>query len=94
MLIKAMSRLVDSDQKELLGLAFAARPEADDPAPALAFEWRLWLDADTQAWLRLDPEAYTVIGVKLDIVPQRLQPPLLSPWAHPAPPASRATPRP
>jgi len=54
----------------------------------------LWLDADTQAWLRLDPEAYTVIGVKLDIVPQHLQQPLLSPWAHPAPPASRATPSP
>jgi len=94
MLIKAMSRLVDSDQKELRGLAFAARPEADDSAPTLAFEWRLWVDGETQAWLKLNPEAYTVIGVKLDIVPQRLQQPLLSPWAHPAPPASRVTPSP
>jgi cyanophycinase len=86
MVVKAMTRLVDGDEAELLGLAFAGRPAADDPDPGLAFEWRLWLDASTTAWLQLRPVAYTVQAVRLDIVPGRLQLPLFTPLQPPAAP--------
>jgi cyanophycinase len=91
MVVKAMTRLVDGDQAELLGLAFAGRPAADDPDPGLAFEWRLWLDPSTTAWLQLRPVAYTVQGVRLDIVPGRLQLPLFTPLPPPA--AAQPSPR-
>lgn len=74
--VTAMKRLVDGDQRELRGLSFAAHPLSDDPAPDLAFEWRLWLDKDTRGWLLSSPEGYTLSGVRLDIVPVRLQRPL------------------
>lgn len=82
-IVNAMTRLLDGDQRELRGLAFsaqpAAHPGADDPAPDLAFEWRLWLDAGTRGWLVNNPDAYTLAGVRLDIVPVRLQRPLYRP---------------
>ena len=74
--VTAMTRLVDGDQRELRGLSFAAVAAAEDPAPNLAFEWRLWLDIDTQGWLVTSPEGYTLSGVRLDIVPVELQRPL------------------
>lgn len=74
--VTAMTRLVDGDQRELHGLSFAARPSTDDPAPDLAFEWRLWLDPDTRGWLITNPEGYTLSGVRLDITPVWLQRPL------------------
>lgn len=83
--VTAMKRLVDGDQRQLQGLAFSghpvAAPDAADPAPDLAFEWTLRLDAATRAWLVTSPEGYTVEGVKLDIVPVRLQRPLYAPLA-------------
>ena len=78
-IVNAMTRLVDGDQREQRGLAFAADPGANDPAPDLAFEWRLWLDAGTRGWLVHNPDAYTLAGVRLDIVPVRLQRPLYRP---------------
>jgi cyanophycinase len=78
-IVQALSRLVDSDQRESRGLAFAARPLADDPAPELGFEWRFWVDEGTRGWLRLQPAAYTLQGVRLDIVPVRMQRPLYTP---------------
>jgi cyanophycinase len=78
-IVTAMTRLVDGDQREQRGLAFAAAPSSDDPAPDLAFEWRLWLDPNTRGWLTLDPESTTLTGVRLDIVPVRLQRPLYKP---------------
>ncbi len=84
-IVTAMKRLVDGDQRQLQGLAFSGHPAgaapADDPDPDLAFEWTLRLDAATQAWLVTSPEGYTVEGVKLDIVPVRLQRPLFKPLA-------------
>jgi cyanophycinase len=78
-LVVAMQRLVDGDRTELLGLAFAARPTPDDPAPGLAFEWRLRADAATRGWLLTSPDAYTVSGVRFDIVPVLLPQPLIRP---------------
>jgi cyanophycinase len=86
-IVTAMKRLVDGDQRQLQGLAFSGHPvgpvEPDDPDPTLAFEWTLRLDAATRAWLVTSPEGYTVEGVKLDIVPVRLQRPLFRPLAAP-----------
>jgi cyanophycinase len=79
-LVVALQRLVDGDRTELLGLAFAARPTADDPAPALGFEWRLRADAATRGWLLTQPDAYTVSGVRFDIVPVLLPQPLIRPY--------------
>ena len=80
-LVQALAQLVDSDQREARGLAFAALPAADDPAPELGFEWRLWVDEGTRGWLTLQPTAVTVAGVRLDIVPVRVQRPLYVPLA-------------
>ncbi len=84
LLITSMARLVDSDQRELRGLSFAARPSANEPAPDLGFEWRLWVDADTRGWLTLQPEAYSLAGVRLDIQPVRITRPLYTPMLVPA----------
>ncbi len=81
--VTAMTRLVDGDQRELRGLSFAAIPKSDDPAPDLAFEWRLWLDEDTRGWLVTNPEGYTLSGVRLDIVPVQVQRPLYRPYTLP-----------
>jgi hypothetical protein len=73
------------DQQQ--GLAFSGHPagpaDPEDPDPTLAFEWTLCLDATTRAWLVTSPGGYTVDGVKLDIVPVRLQRPLFRPLAAP-----------
>lgn len=88
-IVTAMKRLVDGDQRQLQGLAFSGHPaggpgiDPEDPDPDLAFEWTLRLDAGTRAWLVTSPEGYTVEGVKLDIVPVRLQRPLFRPLAPP-----------
>ena len=68
---------------ELRGLSFAAIPKSDDPAPDLAFEWRLWLDEDSRGWLVTNPEGYTLSGVRLDIVPVQVQRPLYRPHTLP-----------
>jgi cyanophycinase len=78
-LVQAMARLVDSDQREGRGLAFEASPAKDDPAPELGFEWRFWVDAGTRGWLTLQPEAYSLAGVRLDIAPVRMARPLYTP---------------
>ncbi len=82
-LVQAMARLVDSDQRELRGLAFEARPAQGDPAPELGFEWRLWVDAGTRGWLTLQPEAYSLSGLRLDIAPVRMAQPLYTPLYTP-----------
>jgi cyanophycinase len=79
MLVAALQRMVDGDQPELFALALAARPADDDPDPTLAFEWRLWPDAHTRAWLLTDPDAYTISGVRFDIVPVAVTQPLTRP---------------
>lgn len=84
-IVRAMARLVDSDQRSVRGLAFAARPAEDDPAPDLGFEWRLSADGATRGWLLTGPESYTLAGVRLDIVPVRMTRPLYTPLV-PAPP--------
>ncbi len=85
MVVAAMTRLVDGDQRQLFGLAFAAQPAHDDPAPDIGFEWRWWLDDASRGWLLKNPERYTISGVRFDIVPVRLQRPLYQPLPKPVP---------
>jgi cyanophycinase len=79
MLVAALTRLVDGDQTELRGLAAAVHTNpagaAADPAPELGFEWRLWLDKNSSGWLTTSPEAYTISGVRFDIVPVQVRQP-------------------
>jgi cyanophycinase len=87
MLVAALMRLVDGDQTELRGLAAAVHTSAasalTDPAPELGFEWRLWLDKNSSAWLTTSPEAYTISGVRFDIVPVQVrQPPYQALQGH------------
>lgn len=91
LIVAAMARLVDSDQRELRALAFDWRPARDDAAPQIGFEWRFSIDEHTRGWLTTQPTAYTLAGVKLDIVPVRMQRPAYEP-VLPPPPAKKATP--
>jgi cyanophycinase len=83
-LVAAMARLVDSDQAELRGLAFNARPGADDARPSLGFEWRLHRAADTRGWADGDGRAGapTLHNVLLDVAPVRMASPLHTPWTR------------
>ncbi len=80
-LVQAMDRLLDSGRAELRGLSYAVRPAADDAAPDIGFEWRLWVDAGSAAW-RTDA-GNTLAGVRLDIAPVRMQRPLYLPLTVP-----------
>ncbi len=99
-LVRAMARLVDSDQRTLTALAFRAQPEASAGAGAgpnadAGFEWRFSVDAQTRGW-HAGGDAYTLVGVNLAIVPVRMARPLYTPWPGvPAPalaPAGPSTP--
>ncbi|WP_284615053.1 cyanophycinase [Aquabacterium humicola] len=80
----AMAQLLDSPERELRGLAFDARPPADDPQPALGFEFRLYKGADTLGWFTgsFGGEDYTVANLYLDVLPVRVQQPLHRPWTR------------
>jgi cyanophycinase len=77
MLVAALMRLVDGDQRELFGLSATLRSNdnADPADPKLGFEWRLWLDEATRGWLVTHPEGYTISGARLDIVPVQVRQP-------------------
>jgi cyanophycinase len=81
----AMAQLLDSAQPELRGLAFRARPRAGDPAPDLGFEFRLYKGAGTVGWFSgaLGGEDYTVLRVRLDVIPVRMSTPLFTPLLTP-----------
>jgi cyanophycinase len=83
-LANAMAQLLDSPARELRGLAFDARPAADDPQPALGFEFRLYKGADTLGWYTgsFGGEDYTVTNLYLDVLPVRVQQPLHQPWTR------------
>jgi cyanophycinase len=81
-LYTAMAGLVDSARQQALGLAFTALAAPDDPAPDLAFEWRLSKAADTAAWLPGPTGArdLSIANLRLDVRPVRLARPLTTPW--------------
>lgn len=80
-LLNAMARLIESAAPELRGLAFRARPRAEDPAPSLGFEFRLYKGPGTVGWYfgGQGSEDYTVLNVRLDVHPVRVATPLFTP---------------
>jgi cyanophycinase len=90
-IVHAMTRLVDSPEREARGLVFNGRAltgadagaDAQDDQPTLGFEFRLYKGADTLAWYTgaWGGEDYSVHRVYLDVTPVRMAQPLYRPWA-------------
>jgi cyanophycinase len=73
----ALVHLLDGPSDEVFGLAYRARPRADDPAPDLGFEFRLRRGPGLTGWL--GEGDCTVLGAYLDVVPVRAAMPLFTP---------------
>lgn len=82
----AMSRLIDSLQREVKGLAFDVLPRTNDPLAELGFLFRLYKGSDSLGWSteEFGGEQFTVTNLYLDISPVRLPMPLYGGWAGPA----------
>ncbi len=80
-IVRAMTRRLETNGGDVLGLAFAALPRRDDPDPDLGFEWRLHADAATHGF-RIQNDL-TLVGVLLDVLPVRLARPLYTPLTAP-----------
>jgi cyanophycinase len=81
-LYSAMVRLLEDADEEAFGLSFTALSAPDDPAPDLAFEWRLYQASDTMGW-QPDPTGasdLSIANVRLDVRAVRLARPLTTPW--------------
>lgn len=76
-IVQAMGQLIDSPHAELRGLAFKGRAGPQDPQPDVGFEFRLYKAADSLAWL--GPDDYTVLGLRLDVVPVQIHRPFYTP---------------
>ncbi|MCV2363900.1 cyanophycinase [Paucibacter sp. DJ1R-11] len=84
----AMAQLIDSPFPDLLGLAFAgprsvpasasaASATGSEPDSELGFEFRLYKGPDSLAWFTgtMGGEDYTVLNLRLDVLPVRVQQP-------------------
>ena len=82
-ILGAMVQLLDGPSPEVRGLAYRANPRPDDPAPDLGFEFRLSRAPGLMGWCcaPLGGEDYTVLGVRLEVVPVRVANPLFTPLA-------------
>jgi cyanophycinase len=80
---QAMCHLIDNTASEARGLAFEAAPAADDPAPQLGFEFRLYKDGDSRGWWTgvNGGEEYSVAHLRLDVAPVRVAQPLYRLWS-------------
>lgn len=76
-IVTAMAHLIDSPKPALLGLAFSGKPAADDPAPDLGFEFRLYKGEGSVGWYTgaMGGEDYTVLKVRLDVLPVTIKRP-------------------
>jgi cyanophycinase len=86
-IVHAMTRLVDSPDREVRGLVFNGRAlagaDVQDEQPTLGFEFRLYKGADTLAWFTSarGAEDYSVWRLRLDVSPVRMAQPLYRPWS-------------
>lgn len=76
-IVSAMQHLVDGRGSEVRGLSFDPQARADQPQADLGFEWRLTRSPDTRAWSVGD--AYSIDGVRVDVMPVRMARPLYTP---------------
>lgn len=71
--VDLMTKLIDSDQREAIGLTLGS---ADGEQPELGFEFRLSRTQDSIGYQSVASEAYSVYNVRLDIRPIVVQWPL------------------
>ena len=85
-LVTAMAHLIEGGLPEVRGLAYRARPRADDPAPELGFEFRLYPGPGMVGWFSAvrGAEDYTLLKVRLDVQPVRVAQPMAQPWPQTA----------
>jgi cyanophycinase len=78
----AMAFLIDSNQKEVRGLAFDPKAPANDAKADLGFSFRIYKGPGSLGWYsdELGADEYTVSNLLLDIVPVRMSRPLFTPW--------------
>jgi cyanophycinase len=78
----AMTYLIDSNRKEVRGLALDGLLKPGDPAAELGFLFRLYKGSDSFGWSteELGGEEFTVVNLYLDVTPVRLPQPLYSAW--------------
>jgi cyanophycinase len=84
--LRAMSFVVDGPTAEIRGLAYDARAEASAPRD-LGFEFRFYRGPDTAGWYAdvHGDDAYTIVNVRLDVVPVKVAQPLYQPLQNPQP---------
>jgi cyanophycinase len=80
-ILRGMTYALDGPQAEVRGLAFDARPDAQAPGD-LGFEFRFYRGPDTAGWFTsgFGDEAYTVVNVRLDVMPVKVAQPLYRAW--------------
>jgi cyanophycinase len=85
-LLRAMRRLVEGPDAEVLGLAFDARAAMAGAHPGAGFEFRLQRLPGTRGWASPDADEAGLTGLGLAVRPVTISIPLVQPW--PAPPAA------
>jgi len=80
-IVNAMAHLIDSPLAEVKGLAFSGKRLANDPAPDLGFEFRLYKSEGSVAWFTgaFGGEDYTVLKLRLDVQPVLIKRPFYTP---------------
>lgn len=80
-IVHAMAHLIDSPHAELRGLAADVRQRPGNERPELGFEFRLYKGEGTLGWSSSvsGAEEYTVLNVRLDVMPVLFSPPLYRP---------------
>jgi len=80
-IVNAMAHLIDSPHAELRGLAADVRVRAGNERPELGFEFRLYKGAGTVGWATsaFGGEDYTVLNMRLDVMPVQFTQPLYTP---------------
>lgn len=80
-LVTAMAQLLDGPAPEVRGLAYRARPLPGEEFPELGFEFRLYRGPGLVGWFSgaQGGEDYTVLNVRLDVVPVKLPLPTPAP---------------
>jgi cyanophycinase len=85
-ILRAMSFVLDGPAAEVRGLAYDARPDASAPRDQ-GFEFRFYRGPDTTGWYAdvHGEDAYTIVNVRLDVVPVQVAQPLYKPLQNPQP---------
>ena len=72
-----MTKLIDNVQTEAIGIAAAAPGE---PRQDLGFQFKFSRTADTVGYASERSEAYSILGMRLDVTPLHIVRPWYSDW--------------